>query len=247
MRADDLASGDLPGTSKTAVLQEPMTPTAPSVADLSDEQLIAHVKRLAAAERRATAALNRSLMELDAARRPAIVPLAPERYKVQLTISRETHDKLRRVQALVRHTIPDGDPAEIYDRGLTLLLRELERRRCAATSAPRGSREVTERSRHISAAVRRDVWRRDGGQCAFVGRNGRCIERGFLEFHHVQPYAAGGAATAANIQLRCRAHNVYEAALFFGSELADFAREGRSQYAVSTPGPAMENVATRPG
>ncbi len=68
MRADDLASGDLPDTSKIAVLQERMTPTAPSVTDLSDEQLIAHVKRLAAAERRATAALIRSLMEFDARR-----------------------------------------------------------------------------------------------------------------------------------------------------------------------------------
>jgi len=31
----------------------------------------------------------------------------------------------------------------------------------------------------------------------------------------VQPFVAGGAATAANIELRCRAHNVYEASLFF--------------------------------
>src|SRR5207247_7524569 len=31
--------------------------------------------------------------------RPAIVaPLAPERYKIQFTVSRDTHDKLRRVQ-----------------------------------------------------------------------------------------------------------------------------------------------------
>jgi 5-methylcytosine-specific restriction endonuclease McrA len=64
------------------------------------------------------------------------------------------------------------------------------------------------RSRYIPAAVRRAVWARDGGQCAFVAANGRrCPERGFLEFHHVEPYAAGGAATVDNIQLRCRSHN----------------------------------------
>jgi hypothetical protein len=34
----------------------------------------------------------------------------------------------------------------------------------------------------------------------------------------VQPYAAGGAATTANIELRCRAHNAYEASLFFKPE-----------------------------
>jgi hypothetical protein len=32
-------------------------------------------------------------------------------------------------------------------------------------------------------------------------------ETRFLEFHHVVPRAAGGRATADNIQLRCRAHN----------------------------------------
>src|SRR5260221_6741374 len=50
-----------------------------------------------------------------------VAPLAPERYKVQITISRETHDKLRRVQDLLRHQLPDGDPAVVFDRALTVL------------------------------------------------------------------------------------------------------------------------------
>ena len=74
-------------------------------------------------------------------------------------------------------------------------------------------------SRHIPAAVRREVWRRDGGRCAFVGTRGRCRERGFLEFHHVVPFAAGGVPDANNIQLRCRAHNLCEAELFFGADM----------------------------
>jgi hypothetical protein len=40
-----------------------------------------------------------------------------------------------------------------------------------------------------------------------------------LEFHHVVPFAAGGSADASNIQLRCRAHNLYEADLFFGADV----------------------------
>jgi hypothetical protein len=36
--------------------------------------------------------------------------------------------------------------------------------------------------------------------------------------HHVVPVAAGGAADATNIELRCRAHNLYEAELFFGAD-----------------------------
>jgi hypothetical protein len=61
------------------------------------------------------------------------------------------------------------------------------------------------------------VWDRDGGRCAFVARDGqRCTARRFLEFHHVQPYGVGGEATILNIRLRCRAHNAYEADLFYG-------------------------------
>jgi hypothetical protein len=145
-----------------------------------------------------------------------VAPLAPERFKMQLTISRVTRDKLHRVQALSRHAIPDGDLATIFDRALTLLLNDLERRLCAAAASPRRPREAPGKSRRIPAAVKREVWRRDGGQCAFVGREGRCSERSFLEYHHVRPYAAGGDATTANVELRCRAHNAYEAALFFG-------------------------------
>jgi hypothetical protein len=153
--------------------------------------------------------------------RPAVVgPLAPERYKVQFTVTRETYDKLRRVQDLLRHTIPNGDPAAIFDRALTLPLKEVERTKLAAAVRPRPKAPPKEAARHIPAAVKREVWARDAGQCAFVGTNGRCAERGLLEFHHVVPFAAGGPSTTENIQLRCRAHNGYEAELFFGPLLA---------------------------
>lgn len=65
------------------------------------------------------------------------------------------------------------------------------------------------------------LWLRDGGRYAFVAKNGqRCNERGFLEFHHVEPYRAGGLAAADNIELRCRAHNQYESDLFFKRRFA---------------------------
>lgn len=88
--------------------------------------------------------------------RATVAPLAPERFKLPLTISRDTHDKLDRVQALARHAIPNGDLATIFDRALTLLLSELERRVCAATPSPRRRRGASDRSRQIPAAVKRD-------------------------------------------------------------------------------------------
>ena len=141
-----------------------------------------------------------------------IAPLAPERYRIQLTVSRETHDKFRRAQALLRHAVPSGDGAEVFDRALTILLERLEHQRFAETSRQRESAQpCVARSRHIPAAVRRAVWRRDAGRCGFIGTAGRCSETAFLEFHHVKPYADGGAASVENIELRCRAHNQYEA------------------------------------
>lgn len=63
-----------------------------------------------------------------------------------------------------------------------------------------------------------------------MGSQGRCTETGFLEFHHVEPYAAGGVAVSQNIQLRCRAHNVYEAELFFRMGEPTVVRESRVAY-----------------
>src|SRR5262245_9337914 len=171
-----------------------------------------------------------SVSELRVERKPvtprtsALGVLTADSYKLQVTISRITHDKLRRAQDLLRHTSPTGDLAALLDRAVTLLLADLERRRCAATPAPRAPATGIASARYVPAAVRREVWRRDQGRCAFTGTSGRCRETAFLEFHHVEPFATGGPATVENIQLRCKAHNLYEASLFFGDG-ADCARE----------------------
>jgi 5-methylcytosine-specific restriction endonuclease McrA len=160
--------------------------------------------------------------------KPAIVqPLAAERYKVQFTVTKETFDKLRRVQDLMRHACPSGDVAVVVDRALTLLLQHLERTKVAQVSRPQPRRVTASGSRHIPAAVRRAVWSRDDGQCAFIGAHGRCTERGFLEFHHVVPFADGGTAVVENTRLRCRAHNQHESYLWCSAEKAPLVRERR--------------------
>jgi 5-methylcytosine-specific restriction endonuclease McrA len=75
------------------------------------------------------------------------------------------------------------------------------------------------RSRYVPGAVARDVYARDQGQCSFVSPDGRrCGCRAFLELDHTIPWAVGGASTAANLRLRCRAHNQAAARRYFGSE-----------------------------
>jgi hypothetical protein len=157
-----------------------------------------------------------------------VKPIASERYKIQFTVSRETHDKLRRAQDLLRHALPNGDPAIVFERALTVLLEQLDRSRTGKTAHPRASRGVNEESRHIPAAVKRTVWKRDNGRCAFNGPHGRCTETGFLEYHHVVPFADGGETSLRNLELRCRAHNQYEADLWFGTPQNPHAREERA-------------------
>jgi hypothetical protein len=169
-------------------------------------------------------------------RRPIIETTSPERYRVQFTIGKESHEKLRRVQALLRREIPNGDPGAIFDRALTLLLEKVERTKLAAAKKPRPPRPIrpgTDRqlrtpivpSRDTPTHVKRAAAQRDSGQCAFVSRDGhRCTERTFLEFHHILPYAKGGLATVENISLRCRRHNQYEAEVVFGPHGSSMAR-----------------------
>jgi hypothetical protein len=164
------------------------------------------------------AAPDLALAALPVPARPAVVtPLSPDRYKLQLTIAGETLEKLRLAKDMLGHAIPSGEDAAIVDRALTVLLGELAKQKFADTRKPRPSRGSKLRARYIAAAVKRAVWVRDVGRCAFVGTSGhRCNERRFLEFHHLDPYALGGEASVDQIALRCRSHNDYEGRLYFG-------------------------------
>ncbi|WP_374110769.1 HNH endonuclease [Anaeromyxobacter sp. SG64] len=74
----------------------------------------------------------------------------------------------------------------------------------------------------IPAIVRRAVWTRDGGRCAWVGPDGcRCNSRWKLELDHIQPAALGGPSTIENLRLACRAHNLLHAESTFGREHMD--------------------------
>jgi hypothetical protein len=154
-----------------------------------------------------------------AAVRP-LVPLSADCYRLQVTLSRETTLKLNQAKELLRHRIPDGDPARIVALALELLLENVRKQKFGATKRvrrPSHDARKGRRSRNIPVHVRRVVWDRDGARCTYVSPEGvRCEERGRLEFHHIEPFALGGCSTIENIQLRCRTHNVFESEKMFG-------------------------------
>ena len=151
--------------------------------------------------------------------RPMSAPLTSDRFLLRLTISAETHAKLRRAQDLLRHSIPTGDPAAVLERALTMLVEHLERGKAGKAKRPRlASVTVTpaKDTRHIPRPVKRAVWKRDDGRCTFEGSQGRCTETAWLEFHHIVAFARGGPTDVANLTLRCRAHNQFEGQREFG-------------------------------
>jgi len=141
----------------------------------------------------------------------SIEPLSPARYRVQFTASAEFRDKLERLKALMRPSVPDGDLAVILEQAVTEKLQRLEARRFAKTSAPRkglSDSDASPSTRHVPAAVRRAVHQRDKGRCRYVDGHGRrCTARDGLEFHHRRPFGHGGEHSLENISLLCRAHN----------------------------------------
>jgi 5-methylcytosine-specific restriction endonuclease McrA len=132
----------------------------------------------------------------------------------------------------------------VLKRVLDALIEKLERDKFAATSHPRRCGRQSTNPRHIPAEVKRAVWERDQGQCAFVSDSGhRCPARKFLEFDHVEEVARGGRASVAGIRLLCRAHNQHSAECAFGAGFMHHRREAaRREAAESRARAAAEEV-----
>jgi hypothetical protein len=112
----------------------------------------------------------------------------------------------------------------------------MEKVRFEACDRPRAAAAgPSDDPRHVSAQVKREVWKRDGGQCTFVSEKGkRCESRTRLEFDHVDAIARGGQSTVRGLRLRCRAHNQYAADCTFGAEFMDGKREESQRRAGET-------------
>ena len=146
-------------------------------------------------------------------------------HEVQLSITDEEHADLRQAQVLLGHAVPSGDPAVIYARAMKHYVAHLEKRRLGAKPASATSVR-TAGGRGIPKPLRRFVWERDGGRCAFMSTDGhRCESTRRLEVDHIQPVALGGETKPENLRLLCRAHNQYEAERVFGKERVHARRE----------------------
>jgi hypothetical protein len=180
----------------------------------------------------ASAAPSAPLPRPQPARPATVEPLAPARYSVRFTASAELRDKLERLQALMRHSVPDGDLATVIDVAVTRELERLEAKRFGKTKRPRarvGQVDATPKNRHVPAAMRRFVAARDGGRCTYRDKSGRrCTKRHDLEYHHRRPFGHGGDHSPENLALVCRGHNALMAEQDYGKEVMARHRGGAS-------------------
>jgi hypothetical protein len=165
--------------------------------------------------------------------RGAMKPLSTDRFSVNFTADGEFRELLDEVRALLSHAEPKGDLLAMMKRGLEALRGELLKQRFGVGRKPRrvqlrkgAARSTSKPTRHVAAAVAREVYARDEGRCTFCSEGGRrCGERRLLQLDHVIPHAEGGASTVGNLRLRCRAHNLHTARMHFGREYVRVAVE----------------------
>ena len=175
-------------------------------------------------------------------RRTVVAPLAEETFKFQFTGSRACHDKFRQAQDLLRHRIPDGDLAVIFEKALDVLIEQVKKERFAtgrkARPAPAEDADQSS-SRHIPDAIKREVFERAGGRCTFTDEHGRrCGETGALEFDHLDGFARTRLHRADRIRLLCRAHNQHSADQMYGRAFMERARASVDRLAAAPGIPA---------
>jgi 5-methylcytosine-specific restriction endonuclease McrA len=194
-------------------LPAPATPAAPELPLAVPE---AQVSSGAAPQIRAPEA------ERPLDRTAKLEPISEDLRVLRMTVGKAFVEDLEAVRDALSHQIPDRRLETVIHACIRQTLNDHRRRRTGADKprAKVGPQPAKPRGRYIAVEVRKQVWRRDEGRCAFVSSDGRrCGSTHQLEFHHVQPFAKGGPATASNLALRCKPHNGFHALKDFGAEV----------------------------
>ncbi|WP_242360935.1 HNH endonuclease [Anaeromyxobacter sp. SG17] len=176
-------------------------------------------------------------------RRAETLAVSETHWSLRVTLDRACKEDLETLRSLLSHKVPDGDLAAVLREAIRCAIEKHGKRKGAVAPErkTKGAKQAASNEAAanmaavkpsaarstIPAIVRRAVWKRDGGRCAWVGPDGcRCNSRWKLELDHIQPAALGGPPTVENLRLACRAHNLLHAESTFGREHMDrFRRE----------------------
>ncbi len=195
--------------------------------------------------------------------RPDLRPVSAAEWSLRVTLDDACKADLETLRDLLSHQIPDGDLASVLHEAIRCAIDKHGKRRGAvppsrkraakaqpapadltatatrppppaAPSEPAAPDLFTPAPRsRPTAAVRREVFARDGGSCAWVGEDGRrCGSTWQLEHDHVLAAALGGGASVDEIRLLCKPHNMLHAEQVFGHELLERFRRGDARLGI---------------
>lgn len=173
--------------------------------DLPQEQTKELVKQLSGASKRKAEARIAELLP-EAPKPEKARALSGDRTEIRFTASKEAIELFEKLMDRMAHTNFERKYETLFVSLAEAALKKLEGN---AALAPIPGK-VT--GRHISAAAKRAIWKRDQGKCQYRSADGhQCKETHGLQLDHIQPYALGGSNTEENLRLLCGAHNRYRA------------------------------------
>lgn len=148
------------------------------------------------------------------------------KYQITIEIDESLMEKVELFKNLISHRNPNPSLAECFEAMADIAIEKLDLSKATTVAAGVGSDAPPpavahrKRPKYISAAVRREIWRKAEGKCTFVnGENHqRCNSIFQLEVDHIIPQALGGTSEIENLRLVCRAHNILYARAEFGDE-----------------------------
>jgi hypothetical protein len=117
-----------------------------------------------------------------------------------LWVGREFREELEAVRTLLGHAVPGGKLEHVLLHVLRAQRTVIERRRYGSPKPAKKTPAAPPAASaanpdYIPATVRRDVYRRDGGTCAYVGEgHRRCGSTLRLEYQHIVPVACATQA-----------------------------------------------------
>jgi len=184
---------------------------------------------------------------LDAPPAPAVpsrlevVPLTADLRRLHATVTKEFLRKVGAARSALSHSRPGASLEDILEVGLDLILaREAKKR--ALVAKPRPSPSIPTASanpRHVPAHVRRAVFQRDAGRCAWpLDSGGVCGSTLRLQLDHIVPVALGGTSTIENLRVTCAFHNDLAARQVFGDVHMDRFRRHAEDGTVGPDGAA---------
>jgi len=141
-----------------------------------------------------------------------------ERYEIKFSLSKKDFEKLACVKAKLSNTLGKDLSMEAL---INCFVSDYEKKQSIKRKLSKKPPRTD--TRRVSVSVKKEVFKRDHGQCSYVAPDGtRCTEKHYLHFDHIVPFAKGGSSESLNLRLLCSRHNKLLAEQVFGKDQVDY-------------------------